>query len=126
MPSGLGGHSPLLHNGLPRKSNGTQYTILSRGEERNLLPNAVRLEISGGGWTSPLLHSWGALKKYGARLMCASNELTPTRISKFASSLRNSALPLGEGNHSPHLNNRTKNVTKSQSLNHKITQKCNR
>ena len=74
-----------------------RYAFLSRGEERNLLPNAVRLEISGGGWTSPLLHSWGSLKKYGARLMCASNEPTPTRISKFASSLRNSALPLGEG-----------------------------
>ena len=74
-----------------------RYTFLSRGEERNLLPNAVRLKISGGGWTSPLLYSWGSLKKYGARLMCASNELTPTRISKFASSLRNSALPLGEG-----------------------------
>ena len=74
-----------------------RYTFLSRGEERNLLPNAVRLKISGGGWTSPLLYSWGSLKKYGARLMCASNEPTPTRISKFASSLRNSALPLGEG-----------------------------
>ena len=78
-----------------------RYAFLSRGEERNLLPNAVRLEISGGGWTSPLLHSWGSLKKYGARLMCGSNEPTPTRISKFAGSLRNSALPLGEGGHSP-------------------------
>ena len=109
MPSGLGGHSPLLHNGLPRKRNGTHYTILSRGEERNLLPNAVRLEISGGGQ------------------LCGSNELTPTRntITHF-SSLSVSALPLGEGNHSPHLNNRTKNVTKSQSLNQVITQKCNR
>ena len=75
--------------------NNAQF--LSKGEERNLLPNAVRLKISGGGWTSPLLYSWGSLKKYGARLMCASNEPTPTRISKFASSLRNSALPLGEG-----------------------------
>ena len=74
-----------------------RYAFLSRGEERNLLPNAVRLKISGGGWTSPLLYSWGSLKKYGARLMCASNEPTPTRISKFAGSLRNSALPLGEG-----------------------------
>ena len=123
---GEGGHSPLLYTGYPPKSNGTHYTFLSKGEERNLLPNIVRLEISGGGWTSPLLHSWEPLKKYGARLMCASNEPTPSRISKFAGSLRNSALPLGEGNHSPHLNNRTKNVTKSQSLNHKITQKCNR
>ena len=101
LSRGEGGHSPLLHTGHPRKRNGTHYTILSKGEERNLLPNAVRLEISGGGWTSPLLHSWGALKKYGARLMCGSNEPTPTRISKFAGSLRNSALPLGEGGHSP-------------------------
>ena len=58
--------------------NNAQF--LSKGEERNLLPNAVRLEISGGGQ------------------LCGSNEPTPTRISKFASSLRNSALPLGEGN----------------------------
>ena len=57
--------------------NNAQF--LSKGEERNLLPNAVRLEISGGGQ------------------LCGSNEPTPTRISKFASSLRNSALPLGEG-----------------------------
>ena len=78
-----------------------RYAFLPRGEERNLLPNEVRLEISGGGWTSPLLHSWGSLKKYGTRLMCASNEPTPSRISKFAGSLRNSALPLGEGGHSP-------------------------
>ena len=74
-----------------------RYTFLSRGEEKNLLANEMSLQILGGGWTSPLLHSWGALKKYGARLMCGSNEPTPTRISKFAGSLRNSALPLGEG-----------------------------
>ena len=74
-----------------------RYIILSRGEEKNLLANEMSLQILGGGWTSPLLYSWGSLKKYGARLMCASNELTPSRISKFASSLRNSALPLGEG-----------------------------
>ena len=74
-----------------------RYIILSRGEEKNLLANEMSLQILGGGWTSPLLYSWGSLKKYGARLMCASNELTPTRISKFAGSLRNSALPLGEG-----------------------------
>ena len=70
-----------------------------------MLANEMSLQILGGGWTSPLLYSWGSLKKYGARLMCASNELTPTRISKFASSLRNSALPPGEGQtkwgHSP-------------------------
>ena len=83
--------------GHPQKRNGTHYTILSKGEEKNLLANEMSLQILGGGWTSPLLYSWGSLKKYGARLMCASNELTPTRISKFASSLRNSALPLGEG-----------------------------
>ena len=74
-----------------------RYAFLSRGEEKNLLANEMSLQILGGGWTSPLLHSWGALKKYGARLMCGSNEPTPTRISKFAGSLRNSALPLGEG-----------------------------
>ena len=74
-----------------------RYIILSKGEEKNLLANEMSLQIPGGGWTSPLLHSWGALKKYGARLMCASNEPTPSRISKFAGSLRNSALPLGEG-----------------------------
>ena len=114
--------SPLLHTGHPQKRNGARYipsplggkvrmrghkgivesrqhryAFLSRGEEKNLLANEMSLQILGGGWTSPLLYSWGSLKKYGARLMCASNELTPTRISKFASSLRNSALPLGEG-----------------------------
>ena len=78
-----------------------RYAFLSRGEEKNLLANEMSLQILGGGWTSPLLHSWGSLKKYGARLMCGSNEPTPTRISKFAGSLRNSALPLGEGGHSP-------------------------
>ena len=96
-----------------------RYTILSKGKEALCPPleggpkslisrrgtQAKRAfiirAILGGGWTSPLLHSWGALKKYGARLMCGSNEPTPTRISKFAGSLRNSALPLGEGGHSP-------------------------
>ena len=92
-----------------------RYTILSKGKEALCPPleggpkslisrrgtQAKRAfiirAILGGGWTSPLLHSWGSLKKYGARLMCASNEPTPSRISKFAGSLRNSALPLGEG-----------------------------
>ena len=87
----------VIYMGHPQKRNGTHYTILSKGEEKNLLANEMSLQILGGGWTSPLLYSWGSLKKYGARLMCASNELTPTRISKFAGSLRNSALPLGEG-----------------------------
>ena len=45
----MGGHSPLLHIGHPRKRNGARYTFLSKGEERNLLPKEVRLEISGGG-----------------------------------------------------------------------------
>ena len=49
----------VIYMGHPRKSNGTHYTILSKGEERNLLPNAVRLKISGGGQ------------------MCVSDELTP-------------------------------------------------
>ena len=109
---GEGGHSPLLHTGDPRKSNGHRYipsplggkvrmrghkgivesrqhryAFLSRGEDKNLLANEMSLQILGGGQ------------------LCASNELTPSRISKFASSLRNSALPPGEGQtkwgHSP-------------------------
>ena len=32
-----------------------------------MLPNAVRLEILGGGWTSPLLHIRHPLKSNGAR-----------------------------------------------------------
>ena len=56
-----------------------RYAFLSRGEEKNLLANEMSLQILGGGQ------------------LCGSNELTPTRISKFAGSLRNSALPLGEG-----------------------------
>ena len=56
-----------------------RYAFLSRGEEKNLLANEMSLQILGGGQ------------------LCGSNELTPARISKFASSLRNSALPLGEG-----------------------------
>ena len=104
LSRGEGGHSPLLHTGDPRKSNGHRYipsplggkvrmrghkgtvesrqhryAFLSRGEDKNLLANEMSLQILGGGQ------------------LCGSNELTPTRISKFASSLRNSALPLGEG-----------------------------
>ena len=56
-----------------------RYAFLSRGEEKNLLANEMSLQILGGGQ------------------LCGSNEPTPSRISKFASSLRNSALPLGEG-----------------------------
>ena len=60
-----------------------RYAFLSRGEEKNLLANEMSLQILGGGQ------------------LCGSNEPTPSRISKFAGSLRNSALPLGEGGHSP-------------------------
>ena len=56
-----------------------RYAFLSKGEDKNLLANEMSLQILGGGQ------------------LCGSNELTPTRISKFAGSLRNSALPLGEG-----------------------------
>ena len=104
LSKGEGGHSPLLHTGYQQKRNGHRYipsplggkvrmrghkgivesrqhryAFLSRGEDKNLLANEMSLQILGGGQ------------------LCASNELTPSRISKFASSLRNSALPLGEG-----------------------------
>ena len=66
------------HKGIV-ESRQHRYAFLSRGEEKNLLANEMSLQILGGGQ------------------LCGSNELTPTRISKFAGSLRNSALPLGEG-----------------------------
>ena len=31
--------------------------VLSEGEDKNLLANAMSLQILGGGWTSPLLDS---------------------------------------------------------------------
>ena len=66
------------HKGIV-ESRQHRYAFLSKGEEKNLLANEMSLQILGGGQ------------------LCGANELTPTRISKFASSLRNSALPLGEG-----------------------------
>ncbi len=52
------------------KSTQNNVQLLSKGEEKNLLANTVSLQILGGGWTSPLLHSWWSLKKYGASLLC--------------------------------------------------------
>ena len=60
-------------------------STLSKGEEKNLLPNAVRLEILGGGQ------------------LCGFNEPTPTRNTKtHLRSLSVSALPLGDGKVASH------------------------
>ena len=67
--------------------------IFSEGEDRNLLSSEARLEISEGGWTSPILHTGDRLRKTETE---PSIEPPPEFLSSL-SSLRNSTLPFGEG-----------------------------
>ncbi len=39
-----------------KRTETAETLVLSKGEDKNLLANAMSLQILGGGWTSQLLH----------------------------------------------------------------------
>ncbi len=72
----MGGHSPLLHIGHPRKRNGARYTFLSKwGGHSPLLHTGHPQKRNGtryipsplGGGRSPLLHTGHPQKRNGTR-----------------------------------------------------------